>query len=48
MARVCVKLFILAMITVAKRTNLPPTMIIRLIRDEWKRGPRGREKKNYM
>ena len=43
----CVKLFILEMITVAKKTKLSPTMIIRLIREEWKRGPRGREKKNY-
>jgi hypothetical protein len=36
------------MITAAKKTKLSPTMIISLIRDEWKRGPRGREKKNYM
>jgi hypothetical protein len=32
------------MITVAKKTKLSPTMIIRLIREEWKREPRGREK----
>jgi len=44
---VCVKLFILEMITVAKKTKLSPTMIIRLIREEWKRGHRGRENKNY-
>jgi hypothetical protein len=32
------------MITVAKKTKLSPTMIIRLIREEWKRGAKGKGK----